>query len=254
MPPREPCLEIRSCASRTSRRATVWTANLSRHSMASTSISTKACFWRSPVRRAVGNRLSLNLIGCIDTPTSGRLLIDGENVADRTPDELARLRARAIGFIFQTFNLFPVLSAAENVEYPLLKRRSIGIDERRKRVRAYLDLVGLSEFAEPPSESAIGRAAAAGCDRARPGHPPEDRAGRRTDRQSRSPTGKRILRLMRKINRTTRTTFVFSTHDPKVLDMADRRVDLEDGEIVRLGVRVGKEWTFAHERGQGLPF
>src|SRR6187551_3407151 len=72
-----------------------------------------------------GKSTLLNLIGCIDTPSSGRLLIDGEDVATRSPDQLASLRARSIGFIFQTFNLFPVLTAAENVEYPLLKRRDI---------------------------------------------------------------------------------------------------------------------------------
>src|SRR5690349_12177036 len=94
-----------------------------------------------------GKTTLLNLIGCIDTPTQGKILINGEDVAGKTSDDLAELRARSIGFIFQTFNLLPVLSAAENVEYPLLQRRDVSKPERRQRTASYLDLVGLSKFA-----------------------------------------------------------------------------------------------------------
>src|SRR6187200_2527222 len=93
-----------------------------------------------------GKSTLLNMIGCIDTPSSGRLLIDGEDIASRTPDQLAGLRRRSIGFIFQTFNLFPVLTAAENVEYPLLRRNDIMAEERRRRVERYLAMVGLGKF------------------------------------------------------------------------------------------------------------
>src|SRR5690606_17493385 len=79
-----------------------------------------------------GKSTLLNLIGCIDSPSTGHILIDGEDVAGKTPDELADLRARKIGFVFQTFNLLPVLSAAENVEYPLLQFR---FDKARRRAR-----------------------------------------------------------------------------------------------------------------------
>src|SRR5690348_2096271 len=85
-----------------------------------------------------GKSTLLNLIGCIDTPSGGKIFIDGRDTGGRTPDELADLRARSIGFIFQTFNLFPVLSAEENVEYPLLQLREIGAAERRDRVSRYL--------------------------------------------------------------------------------------------------------------------
>src|SRR5215468_5535152 len=80
-----------------------------------------------------GKSTLLNLIGCIDTPTTGKIFIDGREMSDRTPDELADVRARTIGFIFQTFNLLPVLSAEENVEYPLLQFKEIGRKERRER-------------------------------------------------------------------------------------------------------------------------
>src|SRR5262245_64333781 len=79
-----------------------------------------------------GKSTLLNLIGCIDTPSSGRILIDGKDVSGRTPDQLAALRARTIGFIFQTFNLLPVLSAEENVEYPLLQFPELTKDQRRE--------------------------------------------------------------------------------------------------------------------------
>jgi len=194
-----------------------------------------------------GKSTLLNLIGCIDTPSGGRLFLDGENVAARTPDQLAVLRARAIGFVFQTFNLFPVLTAAENVEYPLLKWR-ISRADRRKRVDKYLALVGLAKFASHrPGELSGGQRQRVAIARALVIHPRIVLADEPTANLDHK-TGQKILRLMRKINRATGTTFVFSTHDQKVLDMADRRVDLEDGEIVRLGARIDGEWRFAAER------
>ena len=195
-----------------------------------------------------GKSTLLNLIGCIDTPSSGRLLIDGEDVATRSPDQLASLRARSIGFIFQTFNLFPVLTAAENVEYPLLKRRDIPSAERRERVDHYLDVVGLGDFAKHrPNQLSGGQRQRVAIARALVNQPRIVLADEPTANLDHK-TGKRVLRLMQQINRTTGTTFVFSTHDQKVLDMADRRVDLEDGEIVRLGIRIDGDWVFANER------
>lgn len=198
-----------------------------------------------------GKSTLLNLIGCIDTPSAGRLWIDGENVAKRSPDELAELRARAIGFVFQTFNLFPVLTAAENVEYPLLKRK-MATAERKKRVEKYLGLVGLAKFASNrPGQLSGGQRQRVAIARALVIHPRIVLADEPTANLDHK-TGKKILRLMRKINRATGTTFVFSTHDQKVLDMADRRVDLEDGEIIRLGLQVEGKWMFALERESGV--
>ena len=195
-----------------------------------------------------GKSTLLNLIGCIDTPSSGRLYIDGVDVAQRTPDQLANLRGRAIGFVFQSFNLFPVLNAAENVEYPLLRRTDISTGERRRRVERYLRLVGLAGFAtHRPSQLSGGQRQRVAIARAlviRPRIVLADEPTANLDHR----TGRHILRLMKRINRMTRTTFVFSTHDQKVLDMADRRVDLEDGEIVRFGMRVEGQWSFARER------
>jgi putative ABC transport system ATP-binding protein len=199
-----------------------------------------------------GKSTLLHLMGCIDSPSSGRILIEGEDVAMRSADQLAGLRSRAIGFIFQTFNLFPVLTAAENVEYPLLKR-DVSKRDRRKRVLHYLDMVGLAHFANHrPNQLSGGQRQRVAIARALINQPRIVLADEPTANLDHK-TGKRILKLMKDINRETGTTFVFSTHDQKVLDLADRRVDLEDGVIVRLGVRTGDSWSFASERESGSP-
>ena len=95
-----------------------------------------------------GKSTLLNLIGCIDTPTSGTIRIGGQDVGGKTPDELADLRLNTLGFIFQTFNLLPVLSAWENVEYPLLQQAAVDKQERRQRVDRYLKIVGLEPYAK----------------------------------------------------------------------------------------------------------
>ncbi len=195
-----------------------------------------------------GKSTLLNLIGCIDAPTSGRILIGGDDVSSKTPDQLTALRARTIGFIFQTFNLLPVLSAEENVEYPLLQFKELSAAERRRRVQRYLEVVELGDFAHHrPNQLSGGQRQRVAIARALAVHPKVILADEPTANLDHK-TGGRILRLMRRINRQTGTTFVFSTHDQRVIDMAIRRVDLEDGEIVRLGVRSGKEWVYAMER------
>src|SRR5438309_3440272 len=195
-----------------------------------------------------GKSTLLNLIGCIDTPTSGRIFIGDQDVSSKSPDQLASLRARTIGFIFQTFNLLPVLSAEENVEYPLLQFKELSVAERQQRVQRYLEVVGLSEYARHrPNQLSGGQRQRVAIARALVVHPKIILADEPTANLDHK-TGGRILRLMRRINRQTGRTFLFSTHDQRVIDMAVRRVDLEDGEIVRLGMRSGKEWVYAMER------
>jgi putative ABC transport system ATP-binding protein len=195
-----------------------------------------------------GKSTLLNLIGCIDVPSRGRVFIDENEVSARTPDELSALRARTIGFVFQTFNLFPVLTAEENVEYPLLHRRELTRHERRDRVRQFLAVVGLTQYARHrPNQLSGGQRQRVAIARALVGRPQIVLADEPTANLDHK-TGREILQLMRRINRETHVTFIFSTHDPEVIKMADRRVDLEDGEVIRLGVRNGKEWTYAFER------
>jgi putative ABC transport system ATP-binding protein len=177
-----------------------------------------------------GKSTLLNLIGCIDTPSTGHILIDGEDIAGKTPDDLADLRARKIGFVFQTFNLLPVLSAAENVEYPLLQFR-FDKARRRARVQRYLELVGVGDYAtHRPNQLSGGqrqRVAIARALIARPAIVLADEPTANLDHK----TGTSILELMLAINRDKGTTFIFSTHDPKVMGMADRVVHIEDGVL-----------------------
>jgi putative ABC transport system ATP-binding protein len=192
-----------------------------------------------------GKSTLLNLIGCIDTPTSGSISIDGHDTAGRTPDQLADLRARTIGFIFQTFNLFPVLSAEENVEYPLLQLPELGRNERYRRVSKYLHVVGLSKFARHrPNQLSGGQRQRVAIARALATHPKIILADEPTANLDHK-AGESILELMKEINRGFATTFVFSTHDKKVIAKADRLVTIEDGKIRALGVRAESEWILA---------
>jgi putative ABC transport system ATP-binding protein len=192
-----------------------------------------------------GKTTLLNLIGCIDIPTTGKIYIDEYDVSGKTPDELADLRARSIGFVFQTFNLLPVLSAEENVEYPLLQRKEISKAERLERVSHYLNVVGLDKYAHHrPNQLSGGQRQRVAIARALAIHPKIILADEPTANLDHK-TGSGILRLMKKINRKAKTTFIFSTHDQRIIDMADRLIKIEDGEITRLGIRVEKTWSYA---------
>ena len=190
-----------------------------------------------------GKTTMLNLIGCIDTPTSGKIFINDQDVSGRTSDQLADLRNRTIGFIFQTFNLLPVLSAAENVEYPLLQRRDVSESERKKRVDYFLDIVGLSRFAEHrPNQLSGGQRQRVAIARALAILPSIVLADEPTANLDHH-TGEEILQLMKQINRAFNTTFIFSTHDKRVIAKADRLIRVEDGEVSALGVRNEAKWS-----------
>jgi putative ABC transport system ATP-binding protein len=179
-----------------------------------------------------GKSTLLNLIGCIDTPTSGSILIEGRDISGKTPDELADLRLNKLGFVFQTFNLLPVLSAWENVEYPLLQQRDMDKKTRQERVRHYLNVVGLERYTHHrPNELSGGqrqRVAIARALATRPGIVLADEPTANLDHK----TGEGILRLMKALNQEEGTTFIFSTHDVQVMEMADRVIKLADGQII----------------------
>ena len=140
------------------------------------------------------------------------------------------------------------LTAEENVEYPLLQFEELSAAERRERVRHYLDVVGFrAQAKQRPDQLSGGQRQRVAIARALATHPRLILADEPTANLDHR-TGGRILRLMRRLNRLHGTTIVFSTHDPRVLDMADQRVDLDDGVIVRLGVRNGEQWAYAAER------
>lgn len=198
-----------------------------------------------------GKTSLLNLIGCIDSPTSGKIYINDQDVSGRSPDQLADLRAHTIGFIFQTFNLLPVLSAAENVEYPLLRRSDVSPEDRKKRVDYFLGIVGLSKYADHrPNQLSGGQRQRVAIARALAVQPAIVLADEPTANLDHA-TGTEILQLMKKINRKLGTTFIFSTHDRRVMAMADRLVRIEDGSISMLGMRVNDKWSTVHVNKQG---
>ena len=179
-----------------------------------------------------GKSTLLNLIGLIDTPSSGILVVSDRDVTGQSPDQLAELRSRTIGFIFQTFNLLPVLTAQENVEYPLLLHKELSKQQRRERAAHYLDVVGLSKFAHHrPNELSGGQRQRVAIARALATQPKIVLADEPTANLDHK-TGEEILALMKDINREAAVTFIFSTHDPKVMALADRVVRMSDGELV----------------------
>lgn len=195
-----------------------------------------------------GKTTLLNLIGCIDRPTTGKIYVNDQDVSGKTADELADLRSRSIGFIFQTFNLLPVLSAAENVEYPLLQRSDVTAEERRKRVAYFLNMVGLAKYADHrPNQLSGGQRQRVAIARALAGRPAIVLADEPTANLDKA-TGTEILKLMKAINRRLGTTFIFSTHDQRVIDQADRLVKMEDGVVTALGVRNDDKWNLVRVR------
>jgi putative ABC transport system ATP-binding protein len=193
-----------------------------------------------------GKTTLLNLIGCIDRPTSGDIYINGQNVKGMSDNELADLRLKSIGFIFQTFNLLPVLSAAENVEYPLLHRADLSPRERRERVEYFLNVVGLADRKNNrPNQLSGGQRQRVAIARALAGSPSIVLADEPTANLDKK-TGIGILRLMKKINEQMKTTFIFSTHDRRVVDMADRLVQIEDGRLYSFGIRREGKWIVTH--------
>ena len=181
-----------------------------------------------------GKTTLLNLLGCIDEPTSGSIKLDGVEVTQLSSNQLADLRYQKLGFIFQTFNLIPVLSAFENVEYPLLKR-NISKKERKQRVVDALTAVGIENFQKhKPEELSGGQRQRVAIARALVGEPEiilADEPTANLDQQ----TGTVILEIMKHINEANGTIFVFSTHDPKIMDIANRVVQLRDGQVVNSG-------------------
>jgi len=190
-----------------------------------------------------GKSTLLNLIGCVDTPTSGRIFLNGHDLTGYSPNQLADVRARMIGFIFQTFNLFPVLSAEENVEYPLLQFKELDAVQRRERVAKFLKVVELERYARHrPNELSGGQRQRVAIARALATKPRIILADEPTANLDHK-TGEGILELMKRINRTSRTTFVFSTHDKKVIAKADRLIRIEDGRIHSLAMRTASKWV-----------
>jgi putative ABC transport system ATP-binding protein len=177
-----------------------------------------------------GKTTLLNLLGCIDVPTSGRLEVCGVDILSLSKDAQADFRATHIGFVFQTFNLIPVLTAYENIEYPLLLLR-IEPRERRRRTREMLDAVGLAGLGDRrPNELSGGQRQRVAIGRALVKRPSIILADEPTANLD-SRTGDLIVDLMHRMQAEAATTFVFSTHDPRLIQRADAVFTLRDGVL-----------------------
>ncbi|GIW40907.1 MAG: ABC transporter ATP-binding protein [Candidatus Binatia bacterium] len=178
-----------------------------------------------------GKTTLLNLLGALDSPTAGRLFFDGEDITEWSPTQRARLRLHKIGFVFQSYNLIPVLTARENVEFVMELQ---GVPARRRRAVAMelLAELGLSELADKkPLELSGGEQQRVAVARAMASGPRVVLADEPTANLD-SETATRLLELMERINRTRGTTFLFSTHDPLVIGKARRTIRLRDGRVV----------------------
>ena len=178
-----------------------------------------------------GKTTLLNVIGCIDQATSGSVTVHGDEVTKLNDRQVTDLRLHRIGFIFQTFNLIPVLNALENVEFPMLLIKKDSRAEVRKKAERLIEEVGIKEYMKHrPAELSGGQRQRVAIARALVTNPDIVLADEPTANLD-SGTGEQILDLMKKINREMETTFIFSTHDANVLKYAKTAVKIKDGLI-----------------------
>jgi putative ABC transport system ATP-binding protein len=178
-----------------------------------------------------GKTTLLNIIGGLDSPSKGGVSIDGSELSSLSAGELSDLRLNKLGFVFQAYNLIPVLSAYENIEFvPLMQ--GVEPQERKDRCMAMLKSVGLEGMENrKPSELSGGQQQRVAVARAIAGNPVLVLADEPTANLD-SKTGNALIELMKKLNEEKGVTFVFATHDPKVMAAAKRVVSLEDGLII----------------------
>jgi len=177
-----------------------------------------------------GKTTLLNLIGALDTPTSGTVRVAGNDLGGLKSTELSNLRLHNIGFIFQYYNLIPVLSALENVEFVMLLQ-GVPSAEREKKAKELLERVGLGELINRrPSDMSGGQQQRVAVARAIASNPELVLADEPTANLDQA-TGASLLDLMRELNQNVGTTFIFSSHDKMVMDRSRRLVILQDGEI-----------------------
>ncbi len=177
-----------------------------------------------------GKTTLLNLLGCLDEPTSGELTVDGKDVRNMSDNQLSRFRARTLGFIFQNFNLIPVMNALENVEYPLRLMRW-SADSRRERACEMLEQVGLADrMLSRPNALSGGQRQRVAIARALACAPRVIIADEPTANLD-SQTSRQIIDLMQHLNQQSGSAFLFSTHDPAILEQAQRRLRMHDGNL-----------------------
>jgi putative ABC transport system ATP-binding protein len=177
-----------------------------------------------------GKTTLLNLIGALDTASSGSIAVDGQEISGLSQKELSDLRRDRIGFVFQAYNLIPVLTAAENAEY-VMELKGLSAAIRRRRIAELFERMGIKELMQTrPLKMSGGQQQRVAVARAIASEPAIVLADEPTANLDQS-TGRSLVSLMRELNRERGITFVFSTHDPMVLEQADRVVRLVDGQV-----------------------
>jgi putative ABC transport system ATP-binding protein len=180
-----------------------------------------------------GKTTLLNLMGCLDKPTSGVLSVDTTDVATLDTRQAAAFRGNTIGFIFQDFNLMPVLTVYENVAYPLVLVQKTGARERKQRVLDLLDAVGMADQKDKfPDQISGGQKQRVAIARALVTHPKLVLADEPTANLDHT-TAYRVIDTMKQIKNELGTTFIFSTHDPKIVGEAEIIYTLEDGKLAK---------------------
>lgn len=200
-----------------------------------------------------GKTTLLNVIGGLDDATEGSVIIDGVKINELSSRKLTDFRMKNIGFVFQAYNLIPVLTAKENVEF-IMHLQGANKTARDKRTSELLKAVGLGGLENRrPSKLSGGQQQRVAVARALASKPKFVLADEPTANLDRN-TGTEILELMRDINKNLGTTFIFSTHDQRVVDMADRLVRIEDGTLRELGIRRGAGWGTVrlHQPGEAI--
>ncbi|MEA2109679.1 MAG: ABC transporter ATP-binding protein [Pseudomonadota bacterium] len=182
-----------------------------------------------------GKSTLLNMIGCLDPPTGGTLTVIGKDIAALNRQEAARFRGEHIGFVFQDFNLIPVLTVFENVEYPLVMVQNWPKQKRRERVLELLKAVGMSDqINKYPSQISGGQKQRVAVARALGTNAKLVLADEPTANLDRK-TANRIIELMQEMRAEFGTTFIFSTHDPRVVKNVETIFTLEDGRLLEEG-------------------
>lgn len=179
-----------------------------------------------------GKSTVLNMLGCLDTPTSGSLNINGQDISSLNKTQLANFRGKNIGFIFQSFNLIPVLTVYENIEYPLIMIQNLPENERKTRIERLLKEVGMYEQKDKtPDKISGGQMQRVAIARALVTNPKIVFADEPTANLD-SKTAHMIIELLKKIQKEYNTTFVFATHDEKIVSNVDRLINIVDGNII----------------------
>ena len=187
-----------------------------------------------------GKTTLLNLIGCLDKPSSGEVFVDGTPVNAFSNKEAARFRGQHLGFIFQNLNLMPVLTAYENVEYPLIMVQNVPANKRKDRIMHYMEAVGMVDQKDKyPSQLSGGQKQRVAVARALVTDPKLVLADEPTANLDHASAFK-VIEVMRQMQHNFKTTFIFSTHDPKIVKEAEIVYTLEDGKIVNKEIVASK--------------